>query len=320
MTSPTDPQQGDDLRTGRWDGRHPGLEVWYQTVTDPRSGTGVWIHHEMASVAPGRAELRGHIAVFPPVGEPHLARFDPARVPFASLGRWFDAEGVRCEDTRTTGTAGSVSWDLRWHDDAPPLEILPRWTWERAPLDGAQIVPDPTATFEGYVDHPRGQLHLRDGRGAAGRIYGRGNARRWGWLHADLGDGDVLEVVTAVSRLPFLRRLPPRAFVRLRLEGRDLPRWVGSSALTMISDLDLPRWRVSGLLGAHRLRVHVHQPRDRCIEVDLEAPDGTTASCVHSARADATVLLEERAGAAWGTARRWELEATAHAEVGRTHG
>ena len=53
-------------------------------------------------------------------------------------------------------------------------------------------------------------------RGAVAHIYGHGNARRWGWIHADLGHGDVLEVVTAVSRKAALRNLPPMAFVRFR--------------------------------------------------------------------------------------------------------
>lgn len=305
------------LHRRRWTGAHPTLEVWYQTLTDPGTGAGAWIHHELASVAQGLAELRGHVAVFPPDDAAELCHFEPVQVLVASMGRRFDTGRVRCEDGRTTGEAGPMSWTLRWQDDAPPLEVFPRRLWDRPPAPGAQIVPDPTATFDGVIAYPGGHLDVQGGRGAAGRIFGRSNAERWGWLHADLGHGDVLEVVTAAADVPLLGRLGPRAFVRLRVGGVDLPRLPGASAVTVRTDLGLPTWEVAGLIGTNRLRVQVVQPRERCVEVELHDPDGRTAVCTHTTRADVTVVLQERDGLGWSAARAWRLGGTGHAEVGR---
>lgn len=313
----TDHPARQGLHRGRWTGAHPTLEVWYQTLTDPGTGAGAWIHHELASVAQGLAELRGHVAVFPPDDAPELCHFEPVQVPVAFVGRSFDTGQVRCEDGRTTGEAGPMSWILRWEDDGPPLEVFPRRLWDRPPAPGVQIVPDPTATFDGYIAHPGGRLDVHGGRGAAGRIYGRSNADRWGWLHADLGDGDVLEVVTAAVDVPVLGRVGPRAFVRLRIGGVDLPRLAGTSAVTMRTDLHLPRWEVAGLLGTDRLRVEVIQPRERCVEVELRDPGGRAVTCTHTTRADVSVVLEERDGLGWSEVRTWALAGTGHAEVGR---
>lgn len=312
----TDPPRH-DLHRRRWTGAHPTLEVWYQTLTDPGTGTGAWIHHELASMTPGLAELRGHVAVFPPDAAAELCHFEPVQVPISSVGCWFDTGRVRCEEDRTSGEAGPMSWALRWEDDGPPLEVLPRRLWDGPAGPGAQIVPDPTATFDGYIAHTSGRLDVHGGRGAAGRIFGRSNAERWGWLHADLGDGDVLEIVTAAADVPLLGRVGPRAFVRLRVDGVDLPRVPGTPAVTMRTDLGLPRWEVAGLLGTNRLLVQVVQPSEGCVEVELHDPDGRTAICAHTTRADVTVLLEQRDGLGWSEARTWTLAGTGHAEVGR---
>ena len=51
----------------RLTGRAGRLEVWYATLTDPVTGTGIWIHHEVVNPVdggPGRAH--GWISVFVP--------------------------------------------------------------------------------------------------------------------------------------------------------------------------------------------------------------------------------------------------------------
>ena len=57
----------------------PGrLEVWYDSVTDPVSGTGFWLHHELVSPTDGSAPYtHGWVAAFPPGEAPLLQRFGP---------------------------------------------------------------------------------------------------------------------------------------------------------------------------------------------------------------------------------------------------
>ncbi len=308
------------LDASRWRGQPERLEVWYTTLTDPRTGTGFWIHHELLVSVDGEAVVHGWAAVFPPGEAPEVARFGPA--PLAATEPApidtpvsFEAPGVFAAPNRLRGTAGPIQWDLEYHDDAAPLFTFPRWVWERELLPAAQVVPAPTATFSGTVVAGAREIQLEAARGGVSRIYGHGNAQEWGWLHADLGDGDVLEIVAARSRRPGLRAVRPLPFVQLRHAGRDWPRDPLAAAPRFRAELGLPTWSVTGTSGRRRLRVEVTLPEDASVALEYRDPDGATLTCTNSELARAEIVLERKARD-WELERRWSLDATAHAEIG----
>jgi hypothetical protein len=309
------PKDPVELAGRRWNGRAGRLEVWYDTFTDVDTGTGFWLHHEL--VAPSHPEspafARGWAAVFPPDGRPVWERFGPAPV---GDGPWFSSgDEVRAEPGVRTGRAGSMQWDLRYEDRSAPLFTFPSAAWHRELLPAAQIVPCPTAEYRGSVVADGRTYELSGARGASARIYGHGNAEQWAWLHADLGDGDVLEVVAATPRRRGLNRLQPLPVVRLRYAGRDWPA-APLAAVRFRARLDLPTWTVAGRWGNRRLHVTVTQPEERCVRVGYTDPDGAAATCTNSERADAHIILERRSSGGWVLEREWSLDGTAHAEVG----
>ncbi|MFE0512268.1 hypothetical protein [Streptomyces sp. NPDC058964] len=313
----------DALLAPRWSGEPGRTEVWYTTVTDPASGSGLWLHHELTAPADGSAPFaHGWAAVFPKDGPVRHARFGPAKwIPEAA---GFSADGVAVRPGSLTGTAdgGALRWDLVEQPLAEPLFTFPRWSWRRPLLPAAQILPAARARYDGTFTHDDTTLTLTAAPGASARIYGHGNARRWAWLHADLGGGDVLEIVAAVSMRPGLRRLPPLVFLRLLHDGSTWPRrperpavgWAGPGRFR--AAIDLPTWRVSGRAGLRRIRVEVTQPPERTLALDYTDPDGTQAVCRNSERADAHVLVERWWVGGWRTEAEWTLNGTAHAEVG----
>ena len=295
-----------DLVERRVDGASGRLEVWYDTFTDPDSGTGFWLHHELVTPTDGEAPIaHGWAATFPVDGEPTWERFGPTPI---SDGKWFSADGVVAEPGVRRGATESMSWDLLYEDDAAPLFTFPELTWRRELLPAAQIVPSPTATFKGTVRVGDETIELAGARGGAAHIYGHGNADRWGWLHADLGDGDVLEIVAAVSRRPGLSRLRPLPLVQLRLGGEDWPANPLLAATRFRAELGLPTWTVEGTWRGRRLHVEVTQPPDRCVRIPYTDPDGAPATCTNTERADVRVRYGER---------EWVLEGTGHAEIGQ---
>ncbi|MGW4600747.1 hypothetical protein ACWEOA_36530 [Streptomyces sp. NPDC004457] len=357
----------------RWDGTPGRTEVWYTTLTDPASGSGVWLHHELVAPHDGApAYAHGWIAVFPKEGPVEHARFGP--VPWAGrkggrsgragrptrgwAGRrtdgWaggrtdeptdgpakqtddltadltgdpagridgFVAGGVRVAPGRLTGSAGPFTWSLAEEVQGPPLHTFPRWSWRRPWLPATHLLPAARARYTGTVRHGTRELRLTDAPGASARIFGHGNARRWAWLHADLGGGDVLEIVAAVSTRRGLDRLPPLVFLRLYRNGRAWPRRVERTAVGWAgigrfrADIGLPRWRVEGRAGLRRIRVTVTQPPDGTLALDYTDPDGSAAVCHNSERADADVRVERWWGR-WRPEAAWRLSGTAHAEVG----
>jgi hypothetical protein len=157
---------------------------------------------------------------------------------------------------------------------------------------------------------------LEAARGAVARIYKRRNAGRWAWLHADLGDGDVLEVVAAQAHRGAVRTLGVLPFVQLRLGGETWPREPFVAALRGQADVTLPTFTVELSSGARRLAIEVDVPPERAVALEVRDPDGATATVTNSERADARILLEHRTPDGWVEERRWTLEGTAHAEVG----
>lgn len=305
-----------DLAVSRWRGQAGRLEVWYTSLTDPETGTGIWLHHELVVPTDGR-EAYGHgwIGVFRPDRAPLLERFGPE--PWSGPPTGFVAAGVQHVGDRLVGRAGPVSWDLRCTATEPPLHTFGTWTWNQEILPAAQVVSQPGARYTGVVRFGDQELELHDALGANARIYGRGNGLRWGWLHADLGDGETCEVVTAVSQRPGLRRLPALALVKLRLNGEpDLPRDPLLTALRLRTRLHRDGWSVRGRIGARRIEIEVRLPEDQTLDVTYLDPDGRALVCRNSERAQASVRLLGRQRGDWVVERDWLLTTTAHAEVG----
>jgi hypothetical protein len=285
----------DDLLASRWRGQPHRLEVWYATITDGATGTGVWLHHELVAPADGsQPYTHGWKALFPPDGAPISARYGP--------------DPVSSPDP-------DALWGVKFGDGGTPLYPFPRWAWEREVLPGAQVVPLPSAPAEGTVEVGDERLELRDATGNLARIYGHGNAERWGWLHANLGGGDVLEVVAGVPHRRGLSRLPPVPMVQLRVGGHDWPRDPLAAAPLFRAKLGLPHWRIRGTVGRRRLRVEVDIPPDRAVAMAYADPDGAPATCTNSERADAEIVIE-RWRRRWEIERHWSLRGTAHAEIG----
>ncbi|MFE6335807.1 hypothetical protein ACFVOK_21765 [Streptomyces sp. NPDC057798] len=304
----------------KWDGTPGRTEVWYTTLTDPVTGTGVWLHHELVAPTDGSgAYAHGWAAVFPKDGPVAYERFGPE--PWTGEPQGFRTEDVRAQPGRLAGSAGAFTWDLTETPEGPPLHTFPRWSWRRPLLPASHMLPAARCRYSGTLRHGTRQLRLEEAPGASARIYGHGNARRWAWLHADLGDGDVLEIIAAVSQRPGLNRLPPLVFLRLLHHGRTWPRraertavgWAGGGRFR--AALGLPEWRVAGRVGRRRIRVTVTQPPERTLALTYTDPDGSTAVCRNSETADAVVSLERWWGR-WRQEAEWRLTGTAHAEAG----
>ena len=316
---PTRARDHDALGPPRWRGQPGRLEVWYLTATDPATGTGLWLHHEVVAPTDGGAPRpHGWIAVFPPDAEPRWARFatppGTGGGPDAVGERWFAGGDAILEPRRAAGSTDGATWDLEIHPSAePPVWTFPAPVWDRELLPAAQVLAGPSASISGTVEVDGFRIEMHDAPAGVARIYGQGNEKRWGWLHADLGGGDVLEVVSAVSTRPGLRLLPPATMLQLRLGGHDVPRIpLAPGKVT----LELPTWRFRAHFGRRRLRATLPLPAERSISVGYADPDGQTATCTNSERASADIVLERLSGRRWTTERTWHLDGTAHSEVG----
>lgn len=310
MTRPSD-QLGPPL----WDGRPGRVEVWYATFTDAETGTGYWLHYETVAPAEGGGNPYAHgwAAVFAPEAEPLCERFGPEPLSRDSrTAGWLSLRNALVGPGRLAGATGTLSWDLSFEDRSPPLFTFGRRVWDHHLLPGAQCVPWPSADFRGCFSVAGAECTVQ-GRGALARIYGHSTAERWCWLHADLGEGGVVELVSATARRRSLRRLRPLAMLQLRLPGEpDRPRIPVLAAPLLRTRIGESGFTVAGRIGPRRLRVEVTIPADRSVRLGYTDPDGCTVTCTNSEVADAIIELvhSERT-------RTWDLPGRAHAEIGR---
>lgn len=305
----------------RWAGEPDRIETWYATFSDAAKGRGYWFHVEtVAPPRPRSASVRGWFAVFERGREPRVERFGPLhhapRADSESGGPSLVCDGCTIDDGVLRGRAGAIAWDLEIADASPPLFTFPKWTWQTGRFPGSQVVPAPSALFSGHVDIDGERHALRGAAGALSRIYAHGHAQRWGWLHADLGEGDVLEIVSAVPRLLPLRRLSPLAFVQLRLGGEDWPAGPLLAAPRFRTELGYPAWTVRGGSLRRRLSAHITLPDRETVAMRYADPDGSTVICANSELASASIVLEERRRFRWKEVGRWSLDHLAHAEIG----
>jgi hypothetical protein len=126
----------------------------------------------------------------------------------------------------------------------------------------------------------------------------------------------VLELVAATARQPGLRLLPPLPLLQLRVDGRDWPTDPLAAAPLLRCRIRGDGFRVAGVIGTRRLAVHVELPAERRVSVGYIDPDGATATCTNTERADVTVETSELTFRGWRRHRRWQLDGTGHAEVG----
>src|SRR5579875_2520 len=74
---------GGELRLAalpRWRGEAGRLEVWYATLSDPVTGSGLWAHYETVAPTTGAAYAHGWASWFPADGPPRTERFGPEPV------------------------------------------------------------------------------------------------------------------------------------------------------------------------------------------------------------------------------------------------
>jgi hypothetical protein len=302
----------------RWRGEPGRLEVWYATLTDPVTKAGFWIHHELVAPLAGPAQLHGWVALFPPDGPAQWSRFGPVpienRAMLCAGNLWVQGGGCSISSERLAGQTDTMRWELAWSSSSPPLYTFPAWSWRRELLPAAHMLPAPSAVFTGTFSQGNRTYQLTRATGALARIYGKGNAWRWAWLHADLGHGDVLEIVAAASHRRLFRPLGMVPFVQLRYHGRDWPPDPLLAALGFRAKIENDSFRVWGSWRGRALDVVVDIPKDSQVTLDYHDPDGGHALCTNSERASARIQLSQRG---LSQPNEWRLEQSAHAEIGR---
>jgi hypothetical protein len=202
----------------QWQGQPGHYEVYYLTLTDPRSGVGIWIRYTMiAPIAQGAEPATCALwllAMDPREG--HAARFGrKATFPISMLQARADPFELRINDATLSdagarGAFEAVGWELRWAPAKRSYEHVNPVLRRSGVAQTVLVLPGADLTIEGSVTLRGERLEISAARGGQAHLWGSKHARSWAWVHCndftDLGGTEVPDtfvdgVSVFVSRL-----------------------------------------------------------------------------------------------------------------------
>jgi hypothetical protein len=310
----------------RWDGRPGHYEVWYATLTDPRTATGVWIRYALRAplVAGEQAECTLWLAAMTPGGEryarrasfpvgPLEAHADPFRVCLA---------GADLSDRGAAGNAGDGAWELSWTPRLPAVGFVHPLVQRTGIAQTELVLSHPDLAISGTVRLGDRALELDGAPGAQAHLWGTRHAARWAWAHCnDLHAVDgtprpdtYLDGVSVhVERRG--RELGPSTPVVGRFRGEDFAATDPLALVRARSRYGLTTWQFEARDGKRRIVGEVDAPRDGLVGVTYHDPDGRPAYCYNSEVASMHLSV-------WDRTKRgrfgWTLRDTLVAD-GRAH-
>ena len=277
-------------------GRPSGhYEVYYLTVTDPRTGVGLWIRYTMVAPDPQTGE--------PPTCSLWFLAMDPrpgAQAPTVARKATYGIDRLRSErepfeltiadatltDRGMAGAFEDVAWELRWTPAARAYEpihpLLQRLKLAKTVL----VIPHAHAPIEGIVTLPGGESLELSGSAAGRPTCGAPSTRA-------RGPGST----ATTSRAPTENR-PTRSSTRSRRPCRgsdgssartprssariDGAEFRSTSPLRILrngSSYGLDGWKFEATDGALRVVGGVEPVRDQLAGVTYHDPDGQLAYC-----------------------------------------
>jgi hypothetical protein len=322
----------------RWSGRPGHYEVYYLTITDPRTGVGIWIRYTMvaplASAGGGQASGPScslwFLAMDPrPDATPTVAR--KATYGIELLRSTRDPFTLKIGDATLTdqGMAGGfedVSWELRWPPAPRPYQPVHPLLQRLRVAKTVLVIPHAHVPVEGVVTLPGGErLELAGTRGGQAHLWGSKHASSWAWVHCNdftTDDGGPVDAfIDAVSAtVPrFGREVGPNTPVVARIDGAEFRSTSPLRILRNTSRYGLEGWRFEAIDGALRLVGEVETVREQLAGVTYHDPDGELAYCYNTETASMRLEVHERSRApgGWSPLRTLVSNGRAHYEVGQ---
>lgn len=315
-----------------WDRTARGfMEVWYSTLTDPKTGSGIWLRYTLTSPSDERSdpycELWGF--VFDPEGGASFAGKQRFTIDHLGVSNGRDDGAlVRIGDawlseTHLDGTVASQGRRLSWSLDFEPasrcFQHLPRQIRDRiAGRVSTVCSPNLAVPFSGTVTVDERDIELEQAPGSQSHRWGARHSESWTWAHCSSFDEEdaVFEGVAAQASLGPLPA-PKSTFVFLRYKGEDIAFNELKWALRARSEYDLPSWSFKARTDRWKITGTASAYPDRMVQVTYHDPDGSERYCANSEVADLALQIFSKKGREWVLDGMLNATGSAHLEFGR---
>lgn len=282
--------------TLRWQGGPGHYEVYYLTLTEAASGTGLWIRYTLLAPREGAASCALWFVVTDPARGVTARK---ATFPITQLTSGADPFRLQVgsgtlADGAAEGELEDADWSLRWNSGRPYEHVRPAL---RPLATTVLCLPHGDVGFEGQIRYADRALELAGARGAQAHLWGSKHAASWAWARCGdfrTEDGEhvwdtfVDGVAAKVRRLG--RELGPLTLLVGRVDGEDLR----LTSLRRPGGLGPKGWRFGVLAGRRKLIVEVRPERRLLAGVTYGDPDGQRAYCYNTETASMRLEVHER--------------------------
>jgi tocopherol cyclase-like protein len=301
----------------------PGYEVWFLTLTDPRSGRGYWIRSTYRRSSSGPTATGSWFAQFDPVDAASTFGIHTSASIWTVGQEQFAVEtaGGSMSSGHAEGAASGgghqAQWSFDWSTGDPTYLLLPSALYRGPILPTKPLSPNIDTAVSGTVTVDGETLTIEEAHGQQGHVYGSGHGERWAWAHcADFIDEEaVLHALTAQGRRGPVQT-PFVTMIGVRWEGR----WIRLGKVSRQRDFGvIGRWNVDVGNRRYRLTGRIEAPPRILLRARYEDPDGTPRFCHNSEIASCRLVLFERKAGGFEEVALLESQGTTHAEwAGRT--
>jgi hypothetical protein len=310
----------------QWGGGPGHYEVYYLSLTDARSATGLWIRYTMRSPLAGSRECSLWFMAMDRDGARFARR---ATYPIEELTAERDPfhltlAGADLSDRGMAGRFDDVAWELSWEPSLPAAEHVDPLLRRAGIAKTILVLCHPDLAVSGAVRFAGRELVLDGARGAQAHLWGSKHASCWTWAHANdlrsaAGEprpGAYLDGVSVyVPRLG--RQLGPSTPLVGRFDDDDFRSTSPLRVTRNASRFGLTTWHFEARDGKRKVVGEVDAPRTSLVGVTYHDPDGDLAYCYNSEVASMRLNLWDRTSRGrfgWALRETFVADGTAHFE------
>jgi hypothetical protein len=294
----------DEVNGARYDpGRPVGhYESYYLRGNHPDRPLAFWLRYTIFSPAGRPADAVGELWAVVFDGESRAHTVARVEAPFAECafsgtslevrvaGATLDGGGLR-------GTAGAVSWDLRYSGTEPPLFLLPRRLYRGGFPKAKSLVPLPLARFTGSLDVAGHRIDVDGWTGSQNHNWGSRHTDRYAFGQVAGFDGapdSFLEVATARSRIGPLWT-PDLTLLVLRHGGREHALTSLRGAARAAASVGAHSWTFATQDRQVRVEGRIEAPPSAFVLLEYRDPPGGIKYCLNTKLARCELVVTDRA-------------------------
>lgn len=259
------------------------------------------------------AETGQHVAV--KSATPFAAcRFDPTHLSVQIGQAHLDSGSLESE---AASGGHTLSWDLRYSGDAPPLFLLPLASYSGPQPPAKSLVARPFAVFSGSLRVDGVPLPVAEWTGTQNHNWGPRHTDHYAWGQVagfDDAPDAFLEVVTARRRLgPFWS--PFVTLLVVRHGGEEIALNTPTQMRRAAGTFAPFDWRFRSATAAVIVEGHIAASSDAFVGLTYHNPPGGDKICLNSKLATCDLTITRRQGDAWGQPERLTARQRAAFEI-----